>query len=309
VGRLRGLALLVGWALATAMLLAVALDAMDRRAPDGTEIVVGSKRFTESVILGEIIAQALEADGIRVRRELFLGGTNIVFRALASGAVDLYPEYSGTGLTAILGEPPVADPAAALAAVRRGFARYDVVWLDPLGFSDAYALAMPRKRSAELGIHTIGDLVGRQDLAAGFASEFLARQDGWPGLKARYGLSFGRGPFGMEAGLMYRAAAEGQIDVISAYSTDGRLRTLDFVVLQDDRHFFPAYDAAIVVRRQALARVPRVASALSALHGLIGEDEIRRMNAEVDGGRPAADVARDFLAAHPASPRSREASR
>jgi glycine betaine/choline ABC-type transport system substrate-binding protein len=299
MGRLRGLGLLLAWVLATAALLAATLYAMERRAPDSTEIVVGSKRFTESVILGEIVAQALEADGIRVRREFFLGGTNITFRALTAGAVDLYPEYSGTGLTAILGEPPIADPAAALAAVRRGFARYDVVWFDPLGFSDAYALAMPRKRSEELGIRAIGDLVGRNDLAAGFASEFFARDDGWPGLKVRYALSFGRGPFGMEAGLMYKAAAEGQIDVISAYSTDGRLRTLDFVVLEDDRHFFPAYDAAIIARGQALARVPRAASVVSALHGLIHEDEIRRMNAEVDEGRPATDVARDFLAAHP----------
>lgn len=157
---------------------------------------------------------------------------------------------------------------------------------------------MPRKRAEELGIRAIGDLVGRDDLSAGFASEFFAREDGWPGLRARYALSFARGPFGMEAGLMYEAAAQGQVDVIGAYSTDGRLPALDFVVLDDDRHFFPAYDAAIVARRQAIARVPRAASVISALRGLIHEEDIGRMNAEVAEGRAAADVARDFLAAH-----------
>jgi glycine betaine/choline ABC-type transport system substrate-binding protein len=309
VARLRGLGLLLVWILATALLLGGTLQLVGRRAHDSNEVVIGSKRFAESVILAEIAAQTLEADGIRVRRELFLGGTNVTFQALTSGAIDLYPEYTGTGLTAVLGERPIADPAAALDAVRRGFARYDLVWLDPLGFSDAYALAMPRRRAQELGIQRISDLVGRSDLAAGFASEFFARDDGWPGLKSHYGLAFGRGPFGMEAGLMYKAAAEGQIDVISAYSTDGRLATLDFVLLGDDHRFFPAYEAAIVVRREALSRVPRLQAVLDTLRGLIHEDDIRRMNAEVDDGRAPADVARAFLAHHcralPAGPAPR----
>jgi glycine betaine/choline ABC-type transport system substrate-binding protein len=298
VARLRSIGLLLGWLLATALLLGGTLRVLGRRGPEANEIVVGSKRFAESVVLAEIVAQTLEAHGIRVRRELFLGGTNVTFRALTSGAIDLYPEYTGTGLIAVLGERPIADPAAALAAVRRGFARYDIVWLDPLGFSDAYALAMPRRRAEELGIQRISDLVGRSDLAAGFASEFFARDDGWPGLKAHYGLAFERGPFGMEAGLMYKAADQGQIDVISAYSTDGRLASLDFVLLEDDRRFFPAYEAALVVRREALVRVPRAQAVLDTLRGLIREDDIRRMNVEVDEGRAPAEVARAFLARH-----------
>jgi glycine betaine/choline ABC-type transport system substrate-binding protein len=298
VARLRGLGLLLVWLVATGLLLGGTLQVLGRRGPGANELVVGSKRFAESVILAEIAAQTLETEGIRVRRELFLGGTNVTFRALTSGAIDLYPEYTGTGLTAVLGERPIADPAAALDAVRRGFKRYDLVWLDPLGFSDAYALAMPRRRAEELGVKRISDLVGRRDLAAGFASEFFARDDGWPGLKTHYGLAFARGPFGMEAGLMYKAAAEGQLDVISAYSTDGRLATLDFVLLDDDRRFFPAYEAGLVVRRDALSRVPRAQAVLDTLRGLIHEDEIRRMNAEVDEGRAPADVARAFLAHH-----------
>ncbi len=150
--------------------------------------------------------------------------------------------------------------------------------------------------------------MGRRDLAAGFASEFFAREDGWPGLSRRYSLAFARGPFGMEAGLMYKAAASGQIDVISAYSTDGRLSDLDFVLLEDDRRFFPAYDAAIVARRDALARVPRAQAVLETLSGLIHEDEIRRMNAEVNGGRAPAEVARAFLASHPRTHPVRETS-
>jgi glycine betaine/choline ABC-type transport system substrate-binding protein len=305
VKRLRALGLLGLWILATALLVAGAARVIDRRSSDRGAITVGSKRFGESVVLAEIAAQALESEGIRVRRELFLGGTSIAFRALTSGAIDLYPEYTGTGLTAILKQPPLADAAEALAAVRRGFARYDVVWLDPLGFSDAYALAMPRRRAEQLGIRRIGDLVGRGDLAAGFASEFFARDDGWPGLKKRYGLSFGRGPVGMEAGLMYKAAAAGQIDVISAYSTDARLARLDFVVLEDDRRFFPAYEAVMVARRDALERLPAARAVLDTLRGLVSEDDIRRMNGEIDDGRASADVARAFLAAHP---RARAAS-
>jgi len=299
MARLRALGLLVVWLLATSLLVGATVRLVDRRATEPNEITVGSKRFGESVILGEIVAQALEADRVHVRREFFLGGTNITFRALTSGAIDLYAEYTGTGLTAILGERPLADPAAALAAVRGGFAHYDVVWLDPLGFSDSYALAMPQARAQALGIRRISDLVGRRDLAAGFASEFFAREDGWPGLRAHYGLMFGRGPFGMEAGLMYKAAAAGQIDVISAYSTDARLDALHFVLLEDDRHFFPAYEAAVVARRDALARVPEARAVLDTLRGLIHEDDIRRMNAAVDDGRAAAEVARTFLASHP----------
>jgi osmoprotectant transport system permease protein len=161
---------------------------------------------------------------------------------------------------------------------------------------------MPRARAAALGIRRISDLVGRQDVTAGFASEFLARGDGWPGLAARYGLSFARGPFGMEAGLMYRAAVLGQVDVISAYTTDGRLLALDFVVLEDDKRFFPPYDAALLVRGDMLERAPHVGALLAGLSGRITQRDMQRMNAEVDDGRAsAAEAARAFLAHHPAA--------
>jgi glycine betaine/choline ABC-type transport system substrate-binding protein len=302
--RVGGLVLLLAWLVFAVLLVAGALALVGGSRTPGSPVVIGSKRFTESVILAEIVAQDLEAHGTPVRREFFLGGTHICFEALRSGAIDLYPEYTGTGLTAILGHPPSSDSDAVMSMVRAEFqARYGLVWLDSLGFNDAYALAMPRARAAALGIRRVSDLVGRQDLTAGFASEFLARGDGWPGLGATYGLSFARGPFGMEAGLMYRAAVLGQVDVISAYTTDGRLLAFDFVVLEDDKRFFPPYDAALVIRGDTLQRAPRVAAILAGLSGRITQRDMQRMNAEVDDGHAsAAEIAREFLAQHPSAP-------
>jgi glycine betaine/choline ABC-type transport system substrate-binding protein len=299
--RLRGLALLGAWLACSALLVTATLTLFGRERRAGSRIVVGSKRFTESVILAEIVAQELETHGIPVQREFFLGGTHICFQAVRSGAIDLYPEYTGTGLTAILGYRPATDPEQVKWTLRTEFReRYGLRWLDSLGFSDAYALAMPRRRAAALGIRRISDLVGRKDLTAGFASEFLARDDGWPGLGARYGLSFARGPLGMEAGLMYKAAALGQVDVISAYTTDGRLMTLDFVVLEDDKQFFPPYEASLVVREQAAERAPALGGVLARLSGRISQDEMQRMNAEVDDGRiTVVQAARDFLSRNP----------
>ena len=215
----------------------------------------------------------------------------------------MYPEYTGTGWAAVLKEKPPRDPSWVMRELRRRYqAEYDATWLDSFGFSDAYTLAMPRRRAAELRIQRISDLLGRSDIAAGFASEFLARtDDGWPALAKYYGLSFARGPFAMEAGLMYRAAVKGQVDVISAYSTDGRLASMDFVTLEDDRRFFPPYEAALVVRRSALVRVPKALSVLEKLSHRISEEDMRRMNAEAEGGRrKVPEIARDFLASHPA---------
>src|SRR5579859_2583104 len=153
--RLRGLGLLVALLFCATLLVSGALQLVDREKPHAGELVVGSKRFTESVVLAEIVAQELEGNGVPARREFFLGGTHICFEALRAGAIDLYPEYTGTGLMAILGQAPMADPAAVMLTVRAEFERYDLTWLDSLGFSDAYALAMPRKRALALGIRSI----------------------------------------------------------------------------------------------------------------------------------------------------------
>jgi glycine betaine/choline ABC-type transport system substrate-binding protein len=270
-------------------------------------VVVGSKAFTESIIIGEIVAQWLERSNVPVERHFNLGATNISFEAVRSGAIDMYPEYTGTGLMAILKHEPITDRAQVLETVRAEFKkRYDIVWLDPLGFNNTYALAMPEALAKRLGITKVSDLLRHTDLRAGFASEFLARNDGWPGLSRAYGLKFKVEPSSMEAGLMYQAAASGQVDVISAYSTDGRIDTQHLLVLEDDRDFFPPYEAAIMIRQSTLDKRPGLEATLHALAGIISEAEMRRMNADVDfGSRSAGDVARTFLSKHEAELRGR----
>jgi glycine betaine/choline ABC-type transport system substrate-binding protein len=300
--RLRALAVLLGIVLAGTLLIAGVLAAFSR--PRGDVVVVGSKAFTESVILSEIVSQWLERSGTRVERRFYLGGTHICFEAVRAGAVDLYPEYTGTGLVAILKEMAgSSSPVSVLERLRREFlSRFGLRWLDPLGFNNTYALAMPRALASRLGVRRISDLLAHPELRAGFASEFLARPDGWPGLRDTYHLTFD--PLAMKAGLMYQAAASGQVDVISAYSTDGRVKALDLVVLEDDRHFFPPYQAALVVREAALVHRPGLAAQLGALAGLIGDEEMRQMNAAVDfGGRSPEAVASAFLAQHLSSKR------
>lgn len=270
-------------------------------------VVVGSKAFTESIIIGEIVAQWLERSNVPVERHFNLGATNISFEAVRSGAIDMYPEYTGTGLMAILKHEPINDHAKVMDTVRSDFkSRYDIVWLDPLGFNNTYALAMPEALAKRLGITKVSDLLAHTDLRAGFASEFLARNDGWPGLSRAYGLKFQNEPGSMEAGLMYQAAASGQVDVISAYSTDGRIDTQHLLVLEDDRGFFPPYEAALMVRRSTLEKRPGLEATLNVLAGTITEKEMRKMNAEVDfGSRSVGDVARAFLSQHEADLRDR----
>ena len=277
-----------------------ALALVDRLSGKRDTIVVGSKAFTESIILGEIIAQWLEHSGVRVERHFNLGATNISFEAVRSGAVDMYPEYTGTGLVAILHRAPISDRTAVLQTVRDEFSRrWNLVWLDPLGFDNTYALAMPEALAARLGITKISDLKKHTDLRVGFASEFLARDDGWTGLSKKYDLRFEKEPGSMEAGLMYQAASRGQVDVISAYSTDGRIETQHLRVLEDDLGFFPPYEPAILIRRETLMTKPELEPLLRALKGSITEEEMRRMNAEADFGRRSiADVAAEFVSRH-----------
>lgn len=297
MARLRAIAILLGILAFGTAAVAGALALVDRMAGRRERLVIGSKAFTESIILAEISAQWLERSGMPVDRRFYLGATNISFEAIRSGAVDLYPEYTGTGLIAILEHPPMAQRDQVLPMVRSEFARrYGIEWIVPFGFDNNYALAMPEDLAQKLHIEKISDLLAHTDLRAGFASEFFAREDGWPGLMRAYGLQFDTPARSMEAGLMYQAAASGQIDVISAYSTDGRIDANRLRVLVDDRGFFPPYEAMIMARSDALARNPRARAVLEELAGTIDEKAMRRMNAAVDfGGRSAEDVAREFL--------------
>ncbi len=264
----------------------------------GDAVVIGSKNFTEQNVLGEILAQELEARGIPVERRFHLGGTFVCHSALVGGEIDLYPEYTGTALTAILERPPIQDPERVYREVSQTYLRrWDLVWGSPLGFENTFALVVRGADADSLDLETISDLArvaGR--MTAGFGPEFMAREDGYPGLRETYGFDFGR-IRQMDLGLMYRALAQREIDVAVANSTDGRIDALDLVVLEDDRRYFPPYEAAPVTRRGALERHPGLGDALDALGGALDARTMRALNRAVDveGGDPAG-VVRDWRA-------------
>ena len=264
-------------------------DAQDAAADD--PVVVASKPFGESYVLAEMFAQLLEAHGVRVERRPGLGSTEIVFGALRTGAVDVYPEYTGTGLLAVLHDtlPPavLADPRRVFAHVARTSAeRYGVRWLPPLGFQNTYAMAVRPAAASQYRLRTLSDLAREsRHLRAGFTPDFITRSDGLPGLARVYGSGIRpRDVQPLLPALKYQALAGGSVDVIDGFSTDGLLERYGLVVLEDDRHFFPPYEAAAVLSRRAAAR-PDVVSALSLLSGRLDEGTMRALNrrVEVDG--------------------------
>jgi glycine betaine/choline ABC-type transport system substrate-binding protein len=266
----------------------------------GERIVVGAKNFTESDLLAEIVAQQIERrTGLHVDRKLHLGGTFVCHQAITAGDIDLYVEYTGTAYTAVLHHTagPTADSVArAVAAEYRQ--RWSLVWLPGFGFNNTFAVAVRQQDAERYGLNAISDLTKvATHWHAGFGYEFLNRADGYPGLAAAYGLKFAAPPISMDLGLTYRALADGKIDVIAGNSTDGQLEALHLVALEDDRHFFPPYQAAVVARSTLLERHPDVARALGELAGKIDDAEMRRLNAAADvEHRDIASVARDWLA-------------
>ena len=268
--------------------------------PRERAISVGSKNFSEQVILGEIAAQALEAAGLKVDRRLNLGGTFVCHNAMKSGELDLYPEYTGTAFTAILGEKPVSDPAAVRRAVAEAYAkRWDLVWSPPLGFENNFALIVRKDDAARRGLSKISDLAGREaEIRPGFGYEFVERKDGFPGLERAYGLSFPKRPVEMDLGLLYQALESRRVDLIAGNSTDGLIDAVGAVVLEDDRRYFPPYEAAFVVRGRLWQERASLDRVLEGLAGSIDAAAMRRMNAAVDRDkRRPEDVAREFLAA------------
>jgi osmoprotectant transport system permease protein len=255
-------------------------------------INVGSKRFTESYILGEIIAGTLRQSGeAEVVHQQGLGNTAIVFSALKSGAIDLYPEYTGTIAFELLNRKEALD----LAGLKAALAPYGLGAGIPLGFNNTYALAMTRKRAAALEITRISDLAKHPNLKLGLSQEFLNRRDGWRALKDAYALP--QSPRGLDHGLAYEALAGGQIDVTDIYSTDAKVTRYALQQLADDHSFFPAYDAVVLYRLDFPERFPRAWAALKTLENRIDAATMARLNAEAElDGRPFRDIARDFLA-------------
>ncbi|MBI2839810.1 MAG: ABC transporter substrate-binding protein [Acidobacteria bacterium] len=259
---------------------------------------IGSKNFTESIILGEIVAGALEQRGVPTDRRLNLGGTFVCHKALVAGELDLYCEYTGTALTAILKLPPAQDPHAVLQSVRDEYVRrYDLRWSDPFGFDDTFAIVVRGADARGFGLNNISDLSKVQDrFRPGFGYEFLDRPDGWPGLQEIYHLNFATPARSLDLGLLYQAIQANKVDVVAGNSTDGLIAALDLVVLHDDLRFFPPYEAAAVYRPTVTEADPRIEAALGDLHGTITDDAMRTMNYEVDGRhRDPRDVALEFL--------------
>ena len=260
---------------------------------------IGSKNFSEQIILAEIAAQALEAKGLRVDRRLNLGGTFVCHNALRAGELDLYPEYTGTAFTAILGEKPLSDPIAVRRAVVDAYAkRWDLMWSPPLGFENNFALIVRGEDAARWRLQRISDLLGHEkEIRPGFGYEFVERQDGFPGLVRTYGLAFPLRPVEMDLGLLYPALDKHKVDLIAGNSTDGLIEAFNAVVLEDDRRYFPPYEAAFVVRGRVWRERQGVQAVLDRLGNSIDAATMRRLNAAVDRDkRRPEDVARQFLA-------------
>jgi osmoprotectant transport system permease protein len=261
-------------------------------------IRVGSKNFTEQILLGEMLAQTLESRGVLVERRLNLGGTFICDRALRAGDIDAYVEYTGTALTAIFRQPPETDSRRVLDAVRRRYADAGLTVLDPLGFENTFAILVRAADADRLGLKTIADASAHTaGWQAGFGYEFLQREDGYPGLAKTYGLTFRAPPRAMDLSLIYRALADRQVDIVAGDATSGLVDAYGLVMLEDNRHYFPPYDAVAVARSTVLLAHPEVKAGLAALGGRISVSDMRAMNRAVDTERrDPADVVRAFLA-------------
>ena len=266
-------------------------------------IAIGSKFFTEQVVLAELVAQHIEArTGLQVQRKTNLGGTLLCHKALLAGELDLYVEYTGTALTAVLAETPGSDDSATIyKRVKDGYARrFNVDITEPLGFANSFAMVVRESDAQKFGLKKMSDLAPvAPKWRIGVGYEFLERVDGFKGWSARYGLRFADTPREMDLGLLYRALVTGQVDVVAGNSTDGLIETLKLVPLEDDRHYFPPYDAVPVVRHQTLEKFPELRAVLAELGGKITAEEMRRMNAQVDAEqKDAATVVKAFREQH-----------
>lgn len=298
-------------------LMLASLAGVAAQGEDKPTVGIGSKDFTEQLIVAEMVALLLEDAGYPVERQLNLGGTVVVHQALVNGDIDIYVEYTGTGLLAILGmelrdSPREGDPSASPAATTGQDAVgqdavYDIVaaeydeqfnleWLEPWGFNNTYAIAVSRELAEEHDLQTISDMEAiADDLTLGATQEFLVRPDGLPGFEEHYGFGFDDSQ-GLDPGLVYSAIESGNVDVITATATDGRIQALDLVVLEDDQGFFPPYYAVPVVRQDLLESNPEVADILNQLAGQIDDATMTGLNFQVDeGGANPRDVAQAFL--------------
>lgn len=285
---------------ATSVLLVAALLAsLACELSHSDRIVVGSKNFTESFILGELIAQQIEAhSNLKVERRFYLAGTYICQQAMLSGRIDVYPEYTGTALTAVLKQTASSDKADVYQRVKQEYEkRFDLTLEPAFGFNDTFAMEIRGEDARRLHVQTLSQAAQfAPQWHAGFGYEFMERPDGYPGLAAAYGLHFAEQPRIMDLGLLARALQSHQIDFAGGNATDGLIPALDLFALADDRHYFPPYEAAPVIRESTLRQHPEIGPALAALANMISDSEMQQMNYAVDGQhRDTQEVVRDFL--------------
>lgn len=284
----------VGWIAVAALMLFSGCG-----PPRSQRIVIGSKNFTEQAVLGEIFAQQIEAKTrLPVDRKFYLAGSFICQQAILSGRIDLYPEYTGTALTAILKERPSGGPGVVYQRVKGEYERrFQLTLGAPLGFDDTFAIEIRGDDARRFGLKTISQAAPyTPQWRAGFGYEFMERPDGYKGLAATYGLRFAEPPRIMDLGLLARALKEKQVDLIAGNTTDGLIPALDLFVLDDDQHYFPPYEAVAVLRQQTVAQHPEVAAALAELAGKISDQDMQQLNYAVDGQhRDLKEVVREFL--------------
>lgn len=261
-------------------------------------IVIGSKNFTEQVVLSELIAQHIEArTGLPVERRFYLAGSYICHQAILAGRIDIYVEYTGTALSAILKQEPHGTNAEVLERVRRSYSdQFGLLVGEPLGFNNTFAMVIRGEDARRLNLRTLSQATAQTpQWRLGIGYEFLERPDGYQGLVSTYGMRFAEQPRVMDLGLLYRALQEKQVDMVAGSATDGVISALGMVVLEDDRHYFPPYDAVPVVRQEMLERHPEVRATLAELAGRMTEDDMRRLNYAVDGEhRDVKEVVREF---------------
>lgn len=268
--------------------------------PSRSGIAVGSKNFTEQLVLGELLAQYLgRATPLPIDKRFYLAGSYICHQALLAGRIDMYVEYTGTALVAILKEKPNSDHTAVFNTVQDLYSRrFGLEVLPSLGFDNTFAMVMRGGDARRLRLKTLSDAAAvSAQLRLGVGYEFIERPDGYKGLASKYGFKFAEAPRVMDLGLLYRALQNNQVDIVAGSNTDGLIAALDLVVLEDDQRYFPPYDAVPIVRRETLQRHPEIAGALQRLSGRISAEDMRRMNYAVDGEKKdAAEVIKDFLA-------------
>jgi glycine betaine/choline ABC-type transport system substrate-binding protein len=278
------------------LLLLLPVVGCEKRAD---RIVVGSKNFTENLILGEMFAQMIEGrTHLLVERRFYLAGTFICQQAIVGGRIDIYPEYTGTALTAVLKQQPSGDKQEVYRQVRENYeSKFGLIVGPALGFDDSFAMVIRGDDARRLRLETLSEAARfTPQWRAGFGYEFMERPDGYKGLVASYGLRFAEPPRIMDLGLITRALKDHQVDIIAGNNTDGLIPALDLFVLRDDHHYFPPYEAVAVMREEMLKQHPEVGAALDALGGAISDEDMRRLNFSVDGQhRDAAAVVKEFL--------------